>query len=166
MLCHAQRLLRVTGCSYLYDRFHQPSVERTKVNLIGQIRNQMTPIGDYLQKNILPPDRGEARKINYKVASYTIVDNLLYRRSMTLALGMCYYRRSKVDNEGSSRWFMCIRLGRESYGLQNPEARIFFGLLFVKMQWIMCKSVTNVKFMKIYLDSLHQRPNLFCYVGH
>lgn len=68
---------------------YQPSVYQKEVHLIGQIKNWMTPIRDYLEKGILPPDRTEARKIKYRAASYIIMGNYLYRRSATQPLLRC-----------------------------------------------------------------------------
>ena len=42
------------------------------------------PIVQYLQHGTVPSDRSEARKLRIRAARYTLIENVLYRRSFTL----------------------------------------------------------------------------------
>ncbi|XP_074363341.1 uncharacterized protein LOC141703805 [Apium graveolens] len=49
----------------------------------------MTPLRNFLEKGILPPDRKEALKIKYRASSYTIINGRMYRRSVSQPLLRC-----------------------------------------------------------------------------
>ncbi|XP_074346718.1 uncharacterized protein LOC141685523 [Apium graveolens] len=49
----------------------------------------MTPLRNFLEKGILPPDRKDALKVKYRASSYTIINGRMYRRSVSQPLLRC-----------------------------------------------------------------------------
>ena len=41
----------------------------------------MTPLLDYLKHRILPQDKKEAKSLMFRAANYTLIDDVLYKRS-------------------------------------------------------------------------------------
>ncbi|XP_074342569.1 uncharacterized protein LOC141680170 [Apium graveolens] len=70
----------LTGSIYLTEA-KTPSIEKKKCLKIHQENDWMTPLKNFLEKGILPPDRREALKIKYRASSYTVINGKLYRRS-------------------------------------------------------------------------------------
>ncbi|XP_035833056.1 uncharacterized protein LOC118481856 [Helianthus annuus] len=67
-----------------------PSVPLRQVNVIQLgTTSWMTPIIMYLQSGILPENKAEARKIQYKSEHYQMSDGILYRKSYLVPLLRC-----------------------------------------------------------------------------
>ncbi|XP_021994240.1 uncharacterized protein LOC110890901 [Helianthus annuus] len=67
-----------------------PSVPLREVSVIQVgTTSWMTPIVAYLQSGILPENKAEARKIQYKAEHYQMVDGILYRKSYLGPLLRC-----------------------------------------------------------------------------
>ncbi|XP_074327439.1 uncharacterized protein LOC141665356 [Apium graveolens] len=78
----------LTGSIYLTDA-KMPSIEKKEYLEIRQGNDWMNPLRNFIEKGILPPDRSEALKINYRVSSYTILNGRMYRRSVSQLLLRC-----------------------------------------------------------------------------
>lgn len=48
-----------------------------------------TPIIEFLKKGVLPPNRGKAQKLKLHPSHYTLIGELLYKRSFTLPYLRC-----------------------------------------------------------------------------
>ncbi|XP_060961981.1 uncharacterized protein LOC133032149 [Cannabis sativa] len=95
---HADALARLASTreAELLDVIHvdvltHPTVSRDEVMEIDVSRKVtwMTPIITYLEKDILPDDKIEARKLRHRAARYVIYDGRLYRRSFSQPLLKC-----------------------------------------------------------------------------
>ncbi|XP_060959302.1 uncharacterized protein LOC133030541 [Cannabis sativa] len=73
------------------DVLTHPTVSRDEVMEIDVAKKVtwMTPIVTYLEKDILPDDKIEARKLRHRAARYVIYDGKLYRRSFSQPLLKC-----------------------------------------------------------------------------
>ena len=49
----------------------------------------MDPIYKYLKDGTLPDDKKEARSFMYRIANYTLINDLLYKRGFTLPYLRC-----------------------------------------------------------------------------
>ena len=49
----------------------------------------MTPYLDYLKHGILPQDKKEAKSLMFRVANYTLIDNVLYKRGFSFLYQRC-----------------------------------------------------------------------------
>ncbi|XP_074342099.1 uncharacterized protein LOC141679496 [Apium graveolens] len=78
----------LTGSIYLTEA-KTPSIEKKECLEIRQGADWMTPLRNFLEKGILPPDRREALKIKYIASSYTIINGRMYRRSVIQPLLRC-----------------------------------------------------------------------------
>ncbi|XP_074355341.1 uncharacterized protein LOC141694956 [Apium graveolens] len=72
---------------------------------IYQEADWMTPLRNFLEKGILPPDRREVLKVKYRATSYTIINGRMYRRSVSQPLLRCLntekqHQALKVVHEG------------------------------------------------------------------
>ena len=65
----------------------------------------MTPIVSFLQDGHLPQDANEARKIRKKVARFTILNDVLYKRGFS----MPYLKCVDDDDEASTFWRKSIK---------------------------------------------------------
>ncbi|XP_030494776.2 uncharacterized protein LOC115710556 [Cannabis sativa] len=95
---HSDALARLASTreAELLDVIHvdvltHPTVSQIEVMEVNTAREVtwMTPIMDYLEKEILPEDKIEARKLRYPAAWYVIYDGRLYRRSFSQPLLKC-----------------------------------------------------------------------------
>ncbi|XP_074337277.1 uncharacterized protein LOC141674473 [Apium graveolens] len=78
----------LTGSIYLTEA-KTPSIEKKECLEIRQGNDWMTPLRNFLEKGILPPDRREALKIKYRASNYTIINGRMYRRSVSQPLLRC-----------------------------------------------------------------------------
>ncbi|XP_074327077.1 uncharacterized protein LOC141665021 [Apium graveolens] len=78
----------LTGSIYLTEA-KTPSIEKKECLEIRQGNDWMTPLRNFLEKGILPPDRREALKIKYRASSYTIINRRMYRRLVSQPLLRC-----------------------------------------------------------------------------
>ncbi|XP_074374574.1 uncharacterized protein LOC141714983 [Apium graveolens] len=78
----------LTGSIYLTEA-KMPSIEKKECLEIRQGSDWMTPLWNFLEKGILPPDRREALKIKYRASSYMIINGRMYRRSVSQPLLRC-----------------------------------------------------------------------------
>ncbi|XP_074335985.1 uncharacterized protein LOC141673151 [Apium graveolens] len=78
----------LTGSIYLTEA-KMPSIEKKKCLEIHQGSDWMTPLRNFLEKGILPPDRKEALKIKYRASNYTIINERMYCRSVNQPLLRC-----------------------------------------------------------------------------
>ncbi|XP_074354522.1 uncharacterized protein LOC141703101 [Apium graveolens] len=78
----------LTGSIYLTEA-KTPSIKKKECLKIHQGVDWMTPLRNFLEKGILPPDRREALKVKYRVSSYTIINGRMYRRSVSQPLLRC-----------------------------------------------------------------------------
>ncbi|XP_074351857.1 uncharacterized protein LOC141691005 [Apium graveolens] len=72
----------LTGSIYLTEA-KMPSIEKKECLEIHQGNDWMTPLRNFLEKGLLPPDRREALKIKYRASSYTFIKERMYRRSIS-----------------------------------------------------------------------------------
>ena len=49
----------------------------------------MDPILKYLKEGVLPEDRKEAKSLMFRVANYTIINDMLYKRGFTFPYLRC-----------------------------------------------------------------------------
>ncbi|XP_074377407.1 uncharacterized protein LOC141718938 [Apium graveolens] len=63
--------------------------------LIWTPEKWMTPLRNFLEKGILPPDRREALKLKYRASSFTIINGRMYRRSISQPLMRCLNTREQ-----------------------------------------------------------------------
>ncbi|XP_074355317.1 uncharacterized protein LOC141694408 [Apium graveolens] len=94
----------LTGSIYLTEA-KTPSIEKKECMEIHQGADWMTPLRNFLEKGILPPDRREALKVKYKASSYTIINGRIYRLSVSQPLLRCLnteeqYQALEVVHEG------------------------------------------------------------------
>ncbi|XP_074323796.1 uncharacterized protein LOC141660708 [Apium graveolens] len=75
----------LNGSIYLTEA-KMPSIEKKECLEIHQGSNWMTPLRNFLEKGILPPDRKVALKIKYRASNYTIINGRMYRRSVSQPL--------------------------------------------------------------------------------
>ncbi|XP_071721843.1 uncharacterized protein [Rutidosis leptorrhynchoides] len=61
----------------------KPSIDVPLIAPIMLSHDWMTPIRTYIMDGTLPDDSTEAQKLMRKAAKYTIIDGLLYKRSMS-----------------------------------------------------------------------------------
>ena len=67
-----------------------PSIEEeVKVMRVSTEESWMDSILSYIRDGILPEDRKQARKLKCRVARYTLLDGVLYRRGFTLPFLRC-----------------------------------------------------------------------------
>ncbi|XP_074352999.1 uncharacterized protein LOC141692159 [Apium graveolens] len=78
----------LTGSIYLTEA-KTPSIEKKECLEIHQGSDWMTPLRNFLEKDILPPGRKDALKIKYRASSYTIIKGWMYRRSVSQPLLRC-----------------------------------------------------------------------------
>ncbi|XP_074323092.1 uncharacterized protein LOC141660033 [Apium graveolens] len=78
----------LTGSIYLTEA-KTPSIEKKECLEIHQGNDWMTPLRNFLEKCILPPDRREALNIKYRASSYTIINGRMYCRSVSQPLLRC-----------------------------------------------------------------------------
>ncbi|XP_074378024.1 uncharacterized protein LOC141719545 [Apium graveolens] len=78
----------LTGYIYLIEA-KTSSIEKKECLEIHQGADWMTPLRNFLEKGILPPDRREALKVKYRVSSYTIINGRMYHRSVSQPLLRC-----------------------------------------------------------------------------
>ncbi|XP_074323403.1 uncharacterized protein LOC141660324 [Apium graveolens] len=78
----------LTGSIYLTEA-KTPSIEKKECLEIHQGSDWMTPLRNFLEKGILPPDRKDALKIKYRASNYTIINGRMYRRSVSQPLLRC-----------------------------------------------------------------------------
>ena len=67
----------------------QPSIEELEVAGIENNDDWRTPFYKYLTVGELPIDPMEAIKIKIKVARFTMIDEILYKRAFTMPLLKC-----------------------------------------------------------------------------
>ncbi|KAL5777699.1 hypothetical protein ACOSP7_010625 [Xanthoceras sorbifolium] len=56
----------------------------------------ITPIRAYLEHGILPEDKNEAKRLRYRAARYTMMDDEMYRRGFSRALQRCVNPQESV----------------------------------------------------------------------
>ena len=80
----ATSLKQEAGTSIRYLHLLKSSFEDLEVqsNQVEESVNWMTPIFEYLQRNSLPEDREEARKIKMRAARFCVIQGRLYKRSL------------------------------------------------------------------------------------
>ncbi|XP_074351861.1 uncharacterized protein LOC141691009 [Apium graveolens] len=78
----------LTGSIYLTEA-KTPSIEKKECLEIHQGADWMTPLRNFLEKGILPPDQKEALKIKYRASSYTLINRRMYHRSVCQSLLRC-----------------------------------------------------------------------------
>ncbi|XP_074346612.1 uncharacterized protein LOC141685408 [Apium graveolens] len=78
----------LTGSIYLTEA-KMPLIEKKECLEIHQGSDWMTPLRNFLEKGILPPDRKDALKIKYRASNYTIINERMYRRSVSQPLLRC-----------------------------------------------------------------------------
>ena len=66
-----------------------PSIEDVATFTIQSIDTWMTPIMSFLQDGHLPQDTEEARKIKKRVARFTILNDVLYKRGFSMPYLKC-----------------------------------------------------------------------------
>ena len=71
-----------------------PSIEEVPTFTIQSGSSWMTPIVSFLQDGHLPQDANEARKIRKRVARFTILNDVLYKRGFSMP-----YLKYVDDNE-------------------------------------------------------------------
>ncbi|XP_074373743.1 uncharacterized protein LOC141714101 [Apium graveolens] len=76
------------GSIYLTE-VKTPSIEKKECLEIHQGTDWMTPIRNFMEKGILPLDQSEALKIKCRASSYTIINERMYRRSVSQPLLRC-----------------------------------------------------------------------------
>ena len=55
--------------------------EEEEVNDVTNEKTWMTPIVEYLEKDVLPDDKNEARRVKVHAARFSIIRSKLYKRS-------------------------------------------------------------------------------------
>ena len=80
----ATSLKQEDATSIRYLHLMKSSLEDSEVqsNQVEESVNWMTPIFEYLQKNSLPEDREEARKIKMRAVRFCVIQGRLYKRSL------------------------------------------------------------------------------------
>lgn len=68
---------------------HQPSIEEKEVSCVEAGIDWRTPFNHYLTNNKLPDDPQEARELKIRVARFTIISGVLYKRAYTAPLLKC-----------------------------------------------------------------------------
>ena len=61
-----------------------PSILTSTINVVNYSTSWMGPIIQYLATGGLPTDRAAARKLQYQVHRYVMVDEKLYRRGLSM----------------------------------------------------------------------------------
>ena len=75
-----------------------PTIQETEVLApVDHGRNWMEPIFNYLQVDILPDDKSEARKIKAKVVKFYIIYGKLYKKSFTWPYLRCVTPREAYN---------------------------------------------------------------------
>ncbi|CAL8999505.1 unnamed protein product [Prunus brigantina] len=67
----------------------QPSTITNEVCTVWYENMWMSPIYAYLTNSTLPPDKSEARKLRYRSARYTVINDVLYKHSYTTPYLKC-----------------------------------------------------------------------------
>ncbi|XP_074374091.1 uncharacterized protein LOC141714471 [Apium graveolens] len=78
----------LTGSIYLTEA-KTPSIEKKECLEIHQGSDWMTPLRNFLEKGILPPDLKEALQIKYRASNYTVINEQMYHRSVSQPLLCC-----------------------------------------------------------------------------
>ena len=67
-----------------------PSIgEEVEVMRVSTEESWMDPILAYIRDSTLPEDKRQAKKLKYRAARYTLLDEVLYHRGFTLPLLRC-----------------------------------------------------------------------------
>ena len=66
-----------------------PSIEEVPTFIIQSVNSWMTPIVSFLQDGYLPQDADEARKIRKKATRFTILNDALYKRGISMSYLKC-----------------------------------------------------------------------------
>ncbi|XP_058767422.1 uncharacterized protein LOC131641112 [Vicia villosa] len=79
--------------SVIQENLSKPSVDKSTSHLqvlaIGDDHCWMTPVYNFLTKNELPADKNEASTIKRRAYLYTVLENKLYRRGLSIPLLKC-----------------------------------------------------------------------------
>ena len=75
------------GCPVVVNMVDEVEFEAPKDNCIG-------PIIDYLKDSKLPEDTNQARKLRLKVARYTLLEGVLFKKSFSGPLLRCVMKES------------------------------------------------------------------------
>ena len=57
--------------------------------VFGETESWITPIKEYITKDILPEDSLEAKRLKYRAARYSVLNGELYKRGYSRALQRC-----------------------------------------------------------------------------
>ncbi|XP_062094025.1 uncharacterized protein LOC133800064 [Humulus lupulus] len=76
--------------SILVEYLSKPSIIEVEVHMINTKKGSwVDPIMSALKDGALPTEKGEARRLVYKAARYTLVDGVLYKRGFSMPLLRC-----------------------------------------------------------------------------
>ena len=85
------RLARIASSEQLdpevpFVTLNSPRIQTLEVNVLQTQASWVKPIQDYLDHNILPDDKLEAKRIKFKANRYVIFDGVLYKWGHTIPL--------------------------------------------------------------------------------
>ncbi|XP_074347120.1 uncharacterized protein LOC141685945 [Apium graveolens] len=114
----------LTGSIYLTEA-KTPSIEKKECLEIRQGADWMTPLRNYLEKDILPPNRREELKIKYRASRSIIINGRMYHRSFSQPLLRCLnteeqYQALEAVHEGIcgehlAGWSLAFKILRQGF---------------------------------------------------
>ena len=116
--------------------------EEEVLAIVNQDQGWMTPIINYLKTGTLPTEEKEAKRLKREAQYYTIINNILYKRGISIPLLKCV-----PTNKGSARRSTRWHLRQSSRSTSSRQKSTSGGILLAnstERSYRICKDMSTM----------------------